>query len=205
LETQQPEIPEHTNFARLPRQALYADLLSSAVFAAFVTLGGTALLISMFFTTDRPWSVLLVAICIYGLFLLWCFGWPILSYRRTSYRVGPNGLEIRRGVLWRSHHRVPRSRIQHGDVSQGPFQRPLGIGKLSVFTAGSARHTTSLQGIEIERAYQLRDELLTLDSADASDQDAETVIALEPLDEPSILPAESLPRAERAAEQQEHD
>jgi membrane protein YdbS with pleckstrin-like domain len=51
--------------------------------------------------------------------------------------VDARGLEIRRGVFWRSVVNVPRSRVQHTDVSQGPLERSYGLGTLIVYTAGT--------------------------------------------------------------------
>ena len=49
--------------------------------------------------------------------------WPAIAYRHSSYRVDALGIEIRRGVYWRDITNVPRSRVQHTDVSQGPIER----------------------------------------------------------------------------------
>ena len=53
--------------------------------------------------------------------------WPQIDYRYTSYRVDDLGIEIRRGVFWRAVINVPRSRVQHTDVSQGPLERRFGL------------------------------------------------------------------------------
>lgn len=84
---------------------------------------------------------------------------PVLNHSRTSYRVDEDGLQIRSGVLWRSHTFVPRSRIQHTDVAQGPMQRMFDLGTLVVFTAGSKHSQTRLRGILLRDARRLRDEL----------------------------------------------
>ena len=70
-------------------------------------------------------------------FMWWAHFWPALAYRYASYVVGPDGLEIRRGVLFRSVTNVPRSRVQHTDVSQGPIERAHRLGSLIVYTAGT--------------------------------------------------------------------
>jgi membrane protein YdbS with pleckstrin-like domain len=93
--------------------------------------------------------------------LMWsAHGWPALSYRHYRYRAHPGGLEIYRGVWWRSIINVPRSRIQHTDVRQGPLQRRYGVGKLVVHTAGTQHAAVELEGLSRERALALRD-LLT--------------------------------------------
>ncbi len=84
---------------------------------------------------------------------------PRLNHRYTRYRVDEKGLEIRRGVLWRSVVTVSRSRVQHLDVTQGPFERNYGLARLLVYTAGTNDAVVGLHGIAHERAQALRDDL----------------------------------------------
>ena len=65
------------------------------------------------------------------------YRWPAISYRFASYRLDDEGLEILRGVYWRTITNVPRSRVQHTDVSQGPLERRHGLGTLVIYTAGT--------------------------------------------------------------------
>ena len=64
--------------------------------------------------------------------------WPEVEHRHASYKVDGQGIEIRRGVFWRKVINVPRSRVQHTDVSQGPLERSHGLGTLVIYTAGTA-------------------------------------------------------------------
>jgi hypothetical protein len=97
---------------------------------------------------------------------VWSQWWPGVSYRYAAYRVDAQGLEIRRGVLWRSVTTLPRSRVQHTDVSQGPFERQFGLGTLSVHTAGTAHARVALRGLEYQRALRIREHLLPRDEHD---------------------------------------
>jgi membrane protein YdbS with pleckstrin-like domain len=95
------------------------------------------------------------------LLLAWqAYSWPPIAYRHSWYRLSDRGLEIRRGVLFRSIVNVPRSRVQHTDVSQGPVERSFGLGRLVVFTAGSSFARVELQGLDHETALKARDFLL---------------------------------------------
>lgn len=93
--------------------------------------------------------------------------WPPLEYRHTSYRVDELGIEIRRGVYWREIIHVPRSRVQHTDVSQGPVERRYGLGTLVIYTAGTDHAKVDLAGLEHGAALRLRDHLLPSGDADA--------------------------------------
>jgi uncharacterized protein len=91
--------------------------------------------------------------------------WADAAFARTRYRLDATGLEIHRGVFWRSETRVPRTRVQHTDVNRGPIDRRLGLASLKVYTAGTRMASVDLDGVAAERALQLRDALL----ADADD------------------------------------
>ena len=86
--------------------------------------------------------------------------WPEIAYRHSSYRVDDLGLEIHRGVFWRAITNVPRSRVQHTDVSQGPLERRFGLGTLVVHTAGTTNAKVTLEGLEHGTARRLRAHLL---------------------------------------------
>jgi membrane protein YdbS with pleckstrin-like domain len=93
--------------------------------------------------------------------------WPALVYRHTSYRLDQQVFEIRRGVYWRQVVSVPRSRVQHTDVSQGPLERAHGLGTLVVYTAGTDHAKVDLHGLDYETALALREHLLPREGGDA--------------------------------------
>ena len=119
---------------------------------------------------SRLWVLLLVVLIwlvIAVLLFWWAERWPAIEYRHTSYRVDPAGIEIRRGVWWQRVINVPRTRIQHTDVSQGPLERKFGLGTLVVHTAGTAYARVELPGLEHGLALRIRDYLLPRDTHDA--------------------------------------
>ena len=62
---------------------------------------------------------------------------------------------------------VPRSRVQHTDVSQGPVERRFGLGTLVIYTAGTDHAKVDLAGLEHGVALRLRDHLLPSGDTDA--------------------------------------
>ena len=88
------------------------------------------------------------------------YSWPPVEYRHTRYRIDEELIEIQRGVLWRTSIAVPRSRVQHLDVTQGPVQRKYGLGVLSIYTAGTEHSQVMVPGLDFEVAQRLRDQLL---------------------------------------------
>ena len=97
----------------------------------------------------------------------WLQVWPAISYRYASYIVDASGIEIREGVVWRTVTNVPRSRVQHTDVSQGPLERRFGVATLVIHTAGTDAAVVSLHGLTHETALAIRDHLLPREGPDA--------------------------------------
>jgi membrane protein YdbS with pleckstrin-like domain len=85
---------------------------------------------------------------------------PALRYRHSAWRIDGQFLELRTGAWWRTETRVPRSRIQHTDVGQGPIERRHGLGHLVLYTAGLHHGAVKLPGIDHGDAIALRDALL---------------------------------------------
>lgn len=86
--------------------------------------------------------------------------WPPIEYRYVRYRIDGQGIEIRMGVVWRRVISVPRSRVQHIDVAQGPLERRYGLASLSIYTAGTEHAKVDLPGVAYARAVRIRDHLL---------------------------------------------
>ena len=93
--------------------------------------------------------------------------WPEREYARASYTVGEDVIEIRTGVWWRHVTKVPRSRVQHTDVAQGPLERRYGLATLVIHTAGTEHAKVELGGLAHETALAIRDHLLPREASDA--------------------------------------
>lgn len=86
--------------------------------------------------------------------------WPELAWRAFGYAVRPDALVVRQGVLWQHTVTIPRNRIQHVDLRQGPVERALGLGTLVVYTAAGLNADGSIPGLSTADAERLRDELI---------------------------------------------
>lgn len=118
------------------------------------------------FTYLFDWSAGLTGVTSVGsavfllLLLVYSLRWPRLEYRHLSYRVSEQRIEIRRGVVWRTVISVPRNRIQHTDVAQGPLQRHYGLATLVLHTAGTHNYEVTLPGLSRPTALAVREQLL---------------------------------------------
>jgi membrane protein YdbS with pleckstrin-like domain len=127
----------------------------TVLFALVVALPGTLVAIG----TGR-W-LLLLAIAL-GVVLLVRLGDGWRNRYAAQFRcvLLPDGLLVRRGAWWRKESFVPRARIQHTDVDEGPVARRYGIATLKVFTAGSSVSELEVEGLPRADAIALRDRLL---------------------------------------------
>lgn len=83
-----------------------------------------------------------------------------VRWGRTHWRLDARGLQVRRGLVWRSEVLVPRSRVQHLDLERGPIERRHGLATLVVHTAGTRLYALRQSGFLDADAVALRDALL---------------------------------------------
>jgi membrane protein YdbS with pleckstrin-like domain len=134
------------------------------IVAGAISLGSLVPLVPMFLLAPLPgWVKALIALLwvAVALVLAWsAHRWPAIEHRHASYTVDGRGIEIRRGVVWRRVINVPRSRVQHTDVSQGPLERRFGLGTLVIYTAGTDHAKVDLHGLDHATALRIRDHLV---------------------------------------------
>ena len=130
-------------------------------FAWLIGLGGLSLVDNvpgwLWWIVALMWAPFTIAIALLS------YRWPPLEYRHTRYRVDEQLIEIERGVVFRESIAIPRSRVQHLDVAQGPMMRRHGLGELAIYTAGTEYSRVTLAGLAYEVAQSLRDRLLPRD------------------------------------------
>ena len=133
------------------------------------TAGLSIALLALLFVVLGPrrwyWCVLIWAVVTPAL-AYYSYRWAAVEYRHLAYRVDDDGIEIQSGVFWRAVSNVPRSRVQHTDVAQGPLDRKYGLGKLIIYTAGTQHSRVELPGLEHQIALGLRDHLLPRQAPD---------------------------------------
>jgi putative membrane protein len=101
---------------------------------------------------------------------LWSFvgvvivvGLGVMRWVTTSYRITPEQVQVRRGLLRRQVLTVPRDRVRTVDVTAHALHRLLGLARVNVGTGQSDRERETgirLDGLSAGEAAGLRDELL---------------------------------------------
>ncbi len=107
----------------------------------------------------KPIPMGLIAAAALPIALLLVFVLPERRYRAWAYEVTEDELHVQNGIWLRTLTIVPFGRVQHIDVSQGPFERRYGVGALTLHTAGTRASAVVLPGLEMADAERMRDEI----------------------------------------------
>jgi len=155
---------------RLDSRFIPLQRLRNSIVAAVLIVASITAMVGVWVAIGR-WAAGLLLVPLWlvlnGLAVWQLRRWPDIAYRHSSYRVDELGIEIRKGVYWRAITNVPRSRIQHTDVSQGPLERRFGLGTLVIHTAGTMNARVTLAGLEHGTARRIRTHLIPSVESDA--------------------------------------
>jgi hypothetical protein len=153
-----------------PRVIALNRIVGSIVWGVFSGMHLVSIAVMLLLAEWPWWGRLLFALSwipVTGLFVWLALRWPAIDYRHWRYRLDEDGIEIWSGVVWRDAVVVPRSRVQHIDVSQGPIERSYGLATLSIHTAGTQYSKVDLPGLDHGVALTVRDALLPKDAEPA--------------------------------------
>lgn len=159
--------PRPLDPAFVPAQRVSGWIAFAIVMGAWAAVLGVLLLMREAGLRPVVWGVAAIGALLAPLLVWFATAWPAIAYRYWSYRLDEQGIEIRSGVVFRRVTAVPRSRVQHTDVSQGPIERRYGLGTLVIYTAGTEHARVDLPGLAHATATAVRDALLPKDGADA--------------------------------------
>jgi uncharacterized protein len=158
-------VQEQNEFEQLDPKLIPAERLSSAIFFGVVVVLGMIgwvvfALVGWGLSDYRPWVTLVTGVAILGSLAWWSYRYPYLRWQTTRLKTSDRGLELHRGVYWQHKIFIPRERIQHTDITQGPISRRFQIAELVINTAGNHNYIIKIEGLNVERARELRLELL---------------------------------------------
>ena len=96
-------------------------------------------------------------------------GTGILRWFTTTYRVGADQVQVRRGLLRRETLTVPRDRVRTVDITASPLHRVLGLAMVIVGTGRTDRKNDGLRldALTTDDAARLRVQLLDRSPVDA--------------------------------------
>lgn len=149
-----------------PLQPAYLRIVRLiGLFVCLVLSLAPSIALGVLFSVDWYWGLVAYVVLVGVLFgvLRWYLKhW----YEKYNYQLDDQRLAIHRGVFWRHQVAIPISRVQHVDVNSGPLDRRYNLAKLVVNTAGTHYAQTSLPGLSVDQAHELRDRLLAMQEGD---------------------------------------
>ncbi len=104
--------------------------------------------------------VLALAVVVAFLAVVALVNW--VSWRFSRFRVGGGQVELRQGVLFRQHRQVRLERVQAVELSRPLLARAFGLARVVVQSAGGSDSTLTLSFLELRRAEEVREHLMTL-------------------------------------------
>lgn len=149
--------PLAANWLRMERRSWHILI---AIVSAVLVLGWLVLGLFIRHSFDAwQWLFLVPIVTIIALLIWAAYFFPRRGFQATSWRLHPHGFEIRRGIWWRHRIFIPKDRIQHTDVHQGPLQRAYGLASLVLNTGGTHEPSITLDGLDMPLAESLREQL----------------------------------------------
>lgn len=149
-----------------PVEPAYRYALRARAVAFWVPLFVAALVFNGIALVETPYSGLLPAIIaligLSGIIVA-----PDRIYRRLGYAIDGRLLRTVRGWLFHTDTVVPFVRVQHIDVTRGPFDKLFGTATLVVHTAGTHNSIVILPGLSPQRAAEIREAIRSEIRADA--------------------------------------
>ncbi|NUO03498.1 MAG: PH domain-containing protein [Saprospiraceae bacterium] len=141
-------------FQLLPPQALQLRIIGWAIFQGVLFLIGLSFVVfnELF---RQLWLALLLFAC-WGLQALYCYWLTRKRFYREAYAIRERDLIHVKGY-WRYRQlTVPYVRVQHVEIKQGPIARSLGLGSISVYTAGNSGGRLEISDIEFQEAERIK-------------------------------------------------
>jgi putative membrane protein len=139
------------------------SIVAALVFA--LATGGFSL--SMFGLAG-PLLVVAVAGAVTSLVVLY----EVAYYRRFTYELTADTLDVDSGVLARRNREIPLRRIQNVDISRNVLQRALGISDVSFETAGGSGTEARFRYVSFEEAKRLQREIARLKRGETMEEAA---------------------------------
>jgi membrane protein YdbS with pleckstrin-like domain len=150
----------------LPVEPVYRNAIRARATVFWVPIFLAALVIDQQLLATTPVSSLLPVLAgAIGLSAIMIA--PNRIYRRLGYAIDGRLLRTVRGWLFHTDTVVPFVRVQHIDVTRGPFDKLFGTASLVVHTAGTHNSIVVLPGLSPDRAAEIREAIRSEIRADA--------------------------------------
>lgn len=140
----------------------YSKLNKSALKCMYIATGirdliiaGIVVAVWRIWLADEMWAMI-TAIVILALLALELIVSPRIRYKRYRYRIDDECIDIEEGLFFVTREIVPIERLHKLAVIRGPIDTILGLGKVSVTTAGG---DVVIRFLELEKAEKIAETL----------------------------------------------
>ena len=137
---------------KLVKQISSAILLALSFFGFF--------LFVYFSSGDIPIKVLIGVPIIFVVLFIGRLALVILGFPKKGYLLREQDVSYRSGLLFYKLTTIPFNRIQHVEVSQGVFEKAMGLSSVKIFTAGGSVSDLSIPGLPPDKAHQIESFLM---------------------------------------------
>ena len=140
-------------YSKLSKKALICMYLASGILDVIVA--AVVVVLWQLFFADEKWAtitaIVLVVLCLFELIVN-----PYIRFHRFRYCIDEECIDIKEGLFIVKREIVPIERLHKIAVIRGPIDTMLGLGKVSVTTAGG---DVVIRFLEIEKAEKIADTL----------------------------------------------
>ena len=153
---------------QLEKEMLTVWRIRAGIDASLYTIGiiGYYFLNQHFFHLNNRW--LFLGIVVFGVLSIFqLFVFPVIKYRRFSYEVREDELEMVYGLFIETRMIIPMNRVQNVKTTQGPVLKKFSLSSLHISTAAN---TEKIPGLFTEEALSLRNTIANLAKVEEQDE-----------------------------------
>lgn len=161
-------------FSRVDKKAKIKWRISRLIGLVFLAAMSAAALLGVASTGSSELFILAAVAC--GVVLLFqiinIIVYPIIEYIQWAYLIDDDRIEIKKGIIWRSHTVIPISRIQHVCTKSGPLQNMFGLASVDINTAGGIHTIEELNKKTAEEICELLKNIVNIKVAEQRAKEA---------------------------------
>lgn len=140
-------------YSKLSKNALVCMYITALIAAAIVA--AVFIAVRNLFFADASWATVVVNVvlllCLSGVTVA-----PYVRFCRYRYCIDDECIDVVEGIIGIERDIVPIERIHQIAINRGPIDRILGLGRVSVTTAGGE---VDIRFLEVEKAEKIAESL----------------------------------------------
>lgn len=155
-------------FSRVDKKAKIKWRISRSIGLIILAALAVAGLVFVNSLANKPLFILAAIVCgaVLLLQILNIVVYPIIEYIQWAYLIDNDRIEIKKGIIWRTHTVIPISRIQHVCTKSGPLQNMFGLASVDINTAGGVHTIEELNKKTAEEICELLKNIVNIKVAE---------------------------------------